>query len=469
MRAKCGVREAWETCRAVCLVAPTGSGKTHMATGLTLERMTDGGNGLWVAHRTELVSQAFSALHSEMGGGTIGVIAPGHVFSAGARMQVGTVQSLLARAPNLDPRVIVLDECHHYVSDEWRALEERFPDAKILGPTATPQRGDARPLGDMFQALVVAANYSELIADGFLCDAACYQPPEALQGGLALDPVEAWLKYSDGLSGFAFMPTIKAARKLAADMNDAGIPADCIDAKTPKDQRRDILNRFAAGELQCICNVDTMTEGVDVPRAAVAMLGRSFRTVGAYLQACGRVLRPHESKQHARIIDLTGATILHCPPTIDRAYSLEGEGIRKGESAENPVRNCKRCGLVYLCEEKICPACGEPAPLKTRRPQRIYSLELQEVWAGENTKEDAKLREYLRLRGVARSKGHDLWWVIKTYKELFGSKPRLFDVTAQEKKQAFYSLKSEGDKRGFKPAYAAARFKEMFGHWPARI
>ena len=463
-RAKNGVRAAWQAGhRSVCLVAPTGAGKTHMSCGLALDH---GGTVLWSAHRTELVGQAFRALHTELGGG-VSMIAPGQVFVPDARVQVSSTQTMVRRGkPDIEPAVIVLDEFHHYVADEFKILTEWWPNARILGPTATPQRGDGRPLGDVATSLVVAAEYSELIADGFLCDAVCYQPPEALQGGLALDPVEAWKKYSGGLSGFAFMPTIKAAQKLADDFNAAGIRAACIDAKTKKRDRKEILERFAAGELDVICNVDTMTEGVDVPRAGVAMLGRSFQTMAAFLQACGRVLRPHESKEYARIIDLTGATILHSPPTIDRTYSLDGEGISKGESAENPVRNCLECGLVYLCSETVCTACGAAPPPKTRRPMRIFSLELQELWAGEHTKEDVKQREYLRLRKVQQEKGLEITWVVQEYRRTFGSKPKLYDVGPKEKRAYFQKMMAIGASTGKKPAFAAARFKDMFGHWP---
>jgi superfamily II DNA or RNA helicase len=258
-----------------------------MSVRLALE---NGGQVLWSAHRTELVKQGFTALHDATEGAIpMGVMLPGHPMDRDARIHVSSTQTLLKRGrPAIEPSVIVLDEFHHYAAEEWKQLIEWWPEARILGPTATPQRGDGRPLSGAAGALVVAAHYSQLIAEGFLCDAVCYQPPEALQGGLALDPVEAWQKYSGGMPGFAFMPTIAAARKLAAEFNAIGIQSACIDAKTPKDQRRDILARFAAGELHVITNVDTMTEGVDVPRAGAAMLCRSFLTVGAYLQACGR-------------------------------------------------------------------------------------------------------------------------------------------------------------------------------------
>jgi DNA repair protein RadD len=454
------VLEHWQSGqRAVCLVAPTGAGKTHMAVRAGL---APGGTLLWSAHRTELVSQGFAALHAEIGGMAMGVIAPGHRFERDARVQVSSTQTLIRRGkPEVNPSVIVLDECHHYVADEFRQLTEWWPEARILGPTATPQRGDGKPLGDLFSRLVVAAQYSDLIEAGYLCDAVVYQPPQALEGGLANDPVETWKKYARGMSGFAFMPSIKAARELAEEFTEAGLPAACIDAKTPKAERAGILARFAAGELKVITNVDTMTEGVDVPAAGVCMLGRGFKAVGPYLQAAGRVLRPHASKEYAVIIDLTGCSIIHCPPTIERAYSLDGDGIRKGEGAENPVRNCPRCGKVYLCSLDACDECGAPKPLRVKRPPRIFDIELEEVWAGERTDEDAKAKEYRRLRAVQKEKGLSLYFVIKAYRELFGSAPKLFDVTPAEKKDVFMRLLKVAG-----PAAASARFRKMFGHYP---
>lgn len=460
------VLEHWQSGeRAVCLVAPTGAGKTHMSVRAALHGE---GTVLWSAHRTELVAQGFAALHAEIGGVAMGVIAPGHPFERNARVQVSSTQTLIRRGkPDITPSVIVLDEFHHYVAEEFRQLAEWWPEARILGPTATPQRGDGRPLGDVATRLVVAAQYSELIEAGYLCDAVVYQPPKALEGGIANDPVETWKKYSRGMPGFAFCSSIKIARELAEAFSSAGLPAACIDAKTKKAERAETLRRFAAGELRVITNVDTMTEGVDVPAAGCCMLIKKYDAVGAYLQAAGRVLRPHQSKEFAVIIDLTGCTLVHCPPTIDRAYSLDGEGIRKGEGAENPVRNCLRCGLVYPCELDACPACGTAKPLRVKRPPRIFDIELEEVWAGENTKPDAKLREYKRLRDVQRSKGLSIYFVIKEYKTLFGEAPKLFDVLPSEKRDAFWAIKKACDARGMKPHVAAARFRALFGHYPA--
>jgi DNA repair protein RadD len=463
------VQKAWQGGhRSVCLVAPTGAGKTHMSVRLA---MAHPGTVLWSAHRTELVKQGFAALHHFIGGESIGVIAPGHPFDAEARFQVSSTQTLVRSGkPAIEPETIVLDEFHHYAADEFKMLTEWWPRARVVGPTATPERGDGKPLKDIASSIVVAAQYTDLIRDGFLCDAVVYQPPQALDGQeIALDPVDAWVRYGRGNSGFAFMPTIPLARELADKFSERGIAAVCIDAKTPKRLRAQHLERFAAGEVSVICNVDTMTEGVDLPRAKTVMLGRKFLTCGAFLQACGRGLRPWE-KQICVIIDLTGCTHVHGPPTINREYSLDGNGIRRGDGGgANPVRNCPKCGLVYLCADPYCPDCGSHPTPKVKRPLVIVSVELQELWAGEFTRPDVKQREYKRLREEAKRRGFRLYAVAQQYLKLFGEQPKFFDATPAEKKEEFYAFKKEGEKLGRKAGYAAARFTDMFGHYPRGI
>jgi DNA repair protein RadD len=466
-RALAGIDASWKDARATCLVAPTGSGKTFMGCRAALPR----GRVLWIAHRTELVSQGFKALHTEIGGGArMCVVAPGHDFDPSARVFVASVKTLLNRSQlvaQIRPDVMVLDEAHHYEADDWSRVDEWFPDAKVLGPTATPQRGDGRPL-DTFDRLVVAAQYSELIDAGYLCDVVVYQPPEHLGNALANDPVATWQKYSRGMPGFAFMSTVALAIELADKFSAAGITAACVHAKTPKGERREIIERFSAGEIHVITNVDTMTEGVDVPAAGCIMLGRAYGEVGPYMQACGRGLRPHPSKQYCVVIDLTGCTIVHGHPTIDRVYSLDGKGMRRADGGENPVRNCQVCGIVYLCSEECCPN-GHRTPPRVKRPPMIHSLELQEVWDGERTKEDAKQREYKRLRAVATAKGEMLVWVAREYRKLFGADPRFHDATPAEKKKEFYAMKKFGDATGKNAWYAPMRFKKMFGHYPKGI
>ncbi len=396
----------------------------------------------------------------------MGVIAPGHSFERDARVQVSSTQTMLKRGkPDINPSVIVLDEFHHYAADEFGKLAEWWPDARIVGPTATPERGDGKPLSDIASRIVIAAQYSDLIRDGYLSDAVVYHPPESLDGAIA-DPLEKWRRHGRGESTFAFMPTIQVARQWCDTFNANGIPSATIDAKTSKGERASSLKSFADGAIKVIFNVDTMTEGVDIPRAKCALLARKFLSAGAYLQACGRVLRLWEDLC-AVIIDLTGCSLVHGPPIIDREYSLDGGIKRKSESAANPVRVCSKCHLTFLQCEPVCPGCGSGPKPRLRRPPVIESVELQELWAGEYTRADVKLREYKRLRAKHAARGDLLYHVVKTYRELFGEPPKLFDATPAEKKREFYAMKKHHDRLGHKPAAAAKHFREMFGHWPA--
>lgn len=121
---------------------------------------------------------------------------------------------------------------------------------------------------------------------------------------------------------------------VAKRFRDVGVVAGTIEANTPIREREDLLDRFKRGSLRVLTNVNTLTEGVDVPEARTVILARAFGHVGGFLQAAGRALRPADGKADAILIDLPGSTIRHGLPTDDRAYSLEGRAISGG--AERP-------------------------------------------------------------------------------------------------------------------------------------
>lgn len=297
------VRAEWANgSRSVLLVAPTGAGKTVLGKELAsrFERV------LWVAHRRELVSQTSERLK-------------GH-----PNCRVVTVQSLVAQDAQHDCDLLVLDEAHHYVADEWRCVVERHSGALCVGLTATPERADGTPLGDIFESIVVAASYSELLAEGFLVHVCVLQPTERLGSDLAQDPLDAWVQHSGGVQSFVFCARVDAAQALARRFSGQGVIAECIEADTPKRERDKIVARFRAGRTRVLTNVGVLTEGVDVPEAGCVVLARAFGHVGAMLQAAGRVLRPSPGKDRATVIDLVGATLRHGLPTEDRDYSLSG-------------------------------------------------------------------------------------------------------------------------------------------------
>ncbi len=448
--------------RRVLCVAPTGAGKSliGLATAVKFDRV------LWLAHRRELVRDAAERLTGELGALDVGIIAAGLPQSPFARVQVSSIQTLLRRDSSAWPeaQLVIFDEAHHAKAEQWSQLLAHYPNAQQLLLTATPERQDGKPMGDMCDALVVAADYSELLAAGHLVPIRAYRPTEILGSNLAQDPVDAWERYSDRSPGFAFFATVALAHDAARRMVERGIRARVIEQGTDPRERAETIAMMHAGELDCICNVYTMTEGIDIPCARVCMLASAAHHCGGFLQKAGRVLRPHPSKRDAILIDLVGASILHGLPTENRIYSLDGKPIERTEKV--PLKTCLACGAIVHAAYPKCPECGVAFPRTERKGPKIWDMDLVEVFAGENTPEDAKRREYARLRALQKARGFDLYFVQKSYKELFGVLPIIHDASDEEKREAYAKLQAVARARGFKPGFPKVRYRELFGAWP---
>ncbi len=499
----------WESARSVCLVLQTGGGKTETAMAI-IERA--GLRTLFTVHRKELLRQSYERLGRHFGPENCGVIAAGWPSNPGAQIQIAMLQTLVARDSRPEAELVVHDECHHLMADDFREVVVHYSHARWLGLTATPERADGKPLGDLFERLVVGSNYSSLLQMGFLVPCQVFRANFEQEMGegtsLAQHPVKAYELHSRGTQAIAFCPNVKLAYEQAEQFSAAGYPAECIEADTKKSDRLLAMQRFRSGELRVLTNVNIMTEGLDLPSVETVILGRAFRHVSAYLQAVGRVLRPAPGKEKAICIDLTGASYQHGLPTENRAYSLEGEGIRR--VTKEPVTTCQECGATYEGRLLTCPCCGFVKPSKTPRPPIIYSLELQEVWAGENTPVEAKEREWKRLMQFAEGRGYGLAWAatqyeksfgerpnvdvpmdakaaeirklvarcqekgwsmsfaVKQYRETFKEAPDLSWVSADVRAAELARLQATGQAKGYKPGWAAVQYKQAFGSWPRR-
>ncbi len=461
-RAVAEVRGHWAAgVRRVLLVLPTGAGKTLV--GQTIAQPFP--RVLWLANRVELIRDASERMAAAFGALEVGVIAPGFSPSPYSRIQVTTIQTLLARGIWPEADLVVFDEAAHYAADKWSAVGEHYSAAKHLLLTATPARSDGKAMGAIADVLVVGATYSELIAGGYLVPIRAYRPTEILGSNLAQDPVDAWERYSDGSCGFAFHATVDVATYTTERMIARGIRAATVSESTPRGERQGYIDAMRAGDLDCLNNVQVFTEGTDIPRARACMLASAAPHCSMFLQKAGRVLRPHPSKKDAILIDLTGASILHGLPTEDRIYSLDGDPIKRVDV--QPLRSCLACGAIVHAAYQACPQCGVPFATKPRKGPKIYDMALVEVYAGANTPDEAKRREYQRLRALQRARGFDVWFVVKSYRELFGEPCMITDATNDEKRAELAKLRAIAQKRGFKPGYSKVRYRELFGSWPS--
>lgn len=356
--------------RALCLVIPTGGGKTRTAAAICESAIARGNRVLWCAHRAELVDQAADTL-AGLGLAVSVVRADDPRTNPDAPVTVASIPTLAAR-PGCRPeaRIVVLDECHHVAAATWRAIAADYSGAVLLGLTATPERSDGSPLGDVFEEMVVGAQYSDLIRQGHLVDCDVIAPPRRLSSAVAQDPAEAYLEHGRGRPGLVFTATVAESVSCVERLRAAGIRAAHVDGQST--DRADLIRAYRAGELDVLSSCAVLTEGFDAPRAKVAVLARSCGSQLTYLQIVGRVLRP-DGTGTALLLDLVGAVHEHGWPTEDRQYSLAGEAIRRASEAEVTIWQCPACGHCQSAApaRRRCPRCGstmpEPEPLRIAR------------------------------------------------------------------------------------------------------
>lgn len=368
-RAIADLRQAYRTHRAPCLVLPTGGGKTVIAAAIINAARERNRRILFLAHRDELLRQTVSKLRAVglldlrliQGATDLGSpIAPVTVAS------VPTLANRLDRLPKAD--LVVFDEAHHVKADTWTQIAKHYADSHLLGMTATPQRGDGRPLGDIFDALVVGSTVAELTSLGHLVPCRAFAPPNILDTAeLAMSPAAAYAQHGNGERAVVFCRDRKHATEVAAEMG-----GEVVHGAMPIGKRQDILARFERGDLRVVTNVQVLTEGWDCPPTAVCILAKKPQHAGTYLQMLGRVLRPAPGKTHATVIDLCGASLVHGLPETEREYTLDGKGINRSD--RQPIRQCQACGGVFVAGPEACPMCGTALPKQQAKAVRSIDV-----------------------------------------------------------------------------------------------
>jgi superfamily II DNA or RNA helicase len=390
------------------LVSPTGTGKTVMLAEWARRQTLAGKRVLWVAHRNELIFQASATLRRWW-------------LEPELNVKVRSIQQLRqGTTPPAD--VLIVDEAHHLPSDDWSRLRtEQYPDAELVGATATPERGDGRGMGGLFRRIVPTLTVKEAIANGFLVPSTVLRPERPLgPGELAQHPVEAYYDTCRSSRAIIFAPTVDLAIQWACRLRDEkGVPAFAIFGAMTKMEREEKLRLFAEGKVRVLTSVNVLTEGFDVPEVEVVVLARGFGTAGGYLQAVGRGLRPSSGKTGCLVLDLRGASHLHGEPDDDRTYHLDGRGIRRdGDSVD--VRFCPVCGAPVAGEE--CETCGHEGTMRMR-PPRVLGLPMARFARIRQDDDDARARRLGRWLGECRSKGWKEGRALHRFKGAYGEWP----------------------------------------------
>ena len=333
------VEHQWREVDRTLLVLPTGCGKTIVFASVTADRVSAGDRVLILAHRGELLEQAADKLRQAVGLGCAVEKAGESCLGSWYRVVVGSVQTLMRekRLEQFPPDyfgTIVIDEAHHAVSDSYRRILDHFSDAKVLGVTATPDRGDMRDLGAVFESLAYEYTLPRAIREGYLTPIQALTVPLTLdisgvsmQSGdfkaseidTALDP------YLEQIAGemaqlcadrktVVFLPLVKTSQKFRDILNAHGFRAAEVNGEST--DRAEVLADFDAGKYNVLCNSMLLTEGWDCPSVDCVVVLRPTKVRGLYCQMVGRGTRLSPGKENLLLLDFLWMTERHelCHP-----------------------------------------------------------------------------------------------------------------------------------------------------------
>lgn len=419
-KAETEIREAYRSgAKAPLFVLPTGGGKTHTFTSIATKAAEKGNRTLIVVHRSYLWQQASNKLSSI--GAPHGVISPTEPLTHDL-IQVASIDTLIRRFDKIKkPDLIIFDEAHHVVkNNKWGKVVDAFPEARILGVTATPIRTNGQGLGvdsgGFFDSLIMGPQIYNMMPD-FITPFKLYAP--ALDIDLSIvkriggdydkkdliaqldkkkitgSATEHYKKICPGVPAIAFCVSIEHAEHVAEEFNSAGITSAAVSGLTPENRRKFLFNGLANGTFKVLCSCDLVSEGFDVPVCGAAICLRPTQSTGLCLQQWGRATRPAPGKEFAYIIDHVGNYLRHGTPDAHRDWSLDGlKGGRDGKKEISiGIRTCKKCFAVHATAP-ICPYCGYQYGVNDKTPEQIAG-ELQEI----------KLKEVERKKQIRRTQG----------------------------------------------------------------
>ena len=346
------------------LVLPTGCGKTVVFAKITEDCVKNGSRVLILAHRGELLEQAADKIFKVTGLKCAVEKAEESCIGSWNRITVGSVQSLQreTRLERFDPnyfQTIIVDEAHHCISDGYQRVLMHFKNAKVLGVTATPDRGDMRNLGTYFDSLAYEYTLPKAIKEGFLSPIKALTIPlkldlsgVAMQNGdfkvgdigNALDPylyqiADEMLKVCADRKTVVFLPLIKTSQKFRDILNERGFRAAEVNGSSQ--DRAEILSAFDNGEYNVLCNSMLLTEGWDCPSVDCIVVLRPTKVRSLYSQMVGRGTRLHPQKENLLLLDFLWHTERHelCHPAhlICESEEVAKKMTENIESAGYPV------------------------------------------------------------------------------------------------------------------------------------
>lgn len=372
--ARQAVEKQWEDgIDKTLVVLPTGCGKTIVFAKITEDCVRSGERVLILAHRSELLEQAADKIEKSTGLKSSVEKAEESCLGSWYRITVGSVQTLMRekRLNQFSPNyfdVIIIDEAHHCISDSYRRILDYFNEAKVLGVTATPDRGDMKNLGQVFESLAYEYTMPQAIREGYLSPIKAMTIPlkmdlsgvsvqsgdfKAGDLGTALEPylyqiADEMAKYCNNRKTVVFLPLVKTSQKFRDILNEKGFKAAEVNGESR--DRAEILEDFEKGKYNVLCNSMLLTEGWDCPSVDCIAVLRPTKVRGLYCQMVGRGTRLSPGKDHLLLLDFLWHTERHelCHPA-----SLICENEEVAQKMTENLENAAGCPIdIEEAQEK---------------------------------------------------------------------------------------------------------------------
>lgn len=405
--AKEAVLTQWnEGIQRTLLVLPTGCGKTIVFAKITEECVRNGKRVLILAHRGELLTQASDKIEKACGLKCAVEKADETCLDSWYRITVGSVQTLMRekRLSNFSSGyfdVIIIDEAHHAVSDSYTRILNHFENASVLGVTATPDRGDMKNLGKVFQSLAYEYTLPKAIREGYLSPIKAVTIPlkidfteVSVQAGdfkasdidTALDPylyqiAEEMKAYCLNRKTVVFLPLVKTSQKFRDILNRTGFTAAEVNGESH--DRAEILEAFDKGKYNVLCNSMLLTEGWDCPSVDCVVVLRPTKVRSLYSQMVGRGTRLCKGKTELLLLDFLWHTERHelCRPAC---LIAENEDVAKKMTEKIAEAGCpvnieeaERAASDDVVAEREEALAKQLAEMKKRQKKLVDPLQFE--------------------------------------------------------------------------------------------
>lgn len=389
------------------LVLPTGCGKTIVFAKVTEQCVQNGDRVLILAHRGELLEQAADKIAKATGLGCSTEKAEETCLGSWFRIVVGSVQTLM-RAKRLSQfpadyfDTIIIDEAHHCISDSYQRVLQHFPDAKVLGVTATPDRGDMKNLGSVFESLAYEYTLPKAIKEGYLSPIKAVTIPLTMdltgvgtQGGdykigdlgTALDPylyniAEEMQKYCADKKTVVFLPLVKTSQKFRDILNEKGFRAAEVNGESQ--DRAEVLQDFENDKYNVLCNSMLLTEGWDCPSVDCVVVLRPTKVRSLYCQMVGRGTRLFPGKESLLLLDFLWHTERHelCHPAHlicenEEVAQKMTENLEKDAGCPMDIEEAEKTAAEDVVAQREEALAKQLAEMKRRKRKLVDPLQFE--------------------------------------------------------------------------------------------